>query len=723
MGKRKNKTRYIEKKLIAFLRQHPGKEFNYKQIAAAFEIRDTRTRNDLIKLLNIHVASGKLKSKSRGKFFYATPEKELYHGTLEITSSGRGYVLCDDLDEDILVQREDLNTAFNGDSVVVAGYQKKKNGGYQGEIVAIEERSKTQFVGILQIEKNYGFVLTRGGRMYTDFFIDKKQLTPTYSNGDKVLVEFDRWPEDRDNPFGILRHNFGSPGDTDTEVSAILADYNLPLAFPEAVEREAEKIKTTLSQKEMKKRRDFRPILTFTIDPKSAKDFDDALSFQITDDGQIEVGIHIADVSHYVKPNSILDEEAYHRATSVYLVDRVVPMLPEVLSNGVCSLRPNEEKYTFSAVFTMDTQGNITSEWFGKTVIYSDYRFAYEEVQDMLDSNRPIVSKENALSGEGYEVPTAVFKAITTLDGIAKNLRQARMKNGAISFDRVEVNFKLNAENIPERVFFKSSKDANKLIEEFMLLANKRVAQFAGKKKKPLPMVYRIHDQPDPDKLSNLQTIVAGFGYSLNLKNPTISKSINSLLQQTQGTQEQNMIDTLAIRCMSKAEYTTHNIGHYGLAFDFYTHFTSPIRRYPDIMVHRLLTQHLTNESPPPIEALEKACSHSSLREQIATKAERDSIKFMQIKFMEKNIGEHFKGVISGVTERGLYVEIISNKCEGMIRIKDIPGDYYFFDERNHALVGERTNKIYQLGDIVSIQVVKADVIKRHLDFILAEDK
>ena len=434
-----------------------------------------------------------------------------------------------------------------------------------------------------------------------------------------------------------------------------------------------------------------------------------------------EVGIHIADVSHYVQPGGVLDEEALSRATSVYLVDRVVPMLPEVLSNGVCSLRPHEEKYTFSAVFDITRKGRIKKEWFGKTVIYSDHRFAYEEAQDIIETKTAIVSEKNALSGESYSVDNATFNALLTLDEIAKNLRQDRMRKGAISFDRVEVNFNLKEDNTPESVYFKTSKDANKLIEEFMLLANKQVARFAGKREQPLPMVYRVHDEPDPDKLTNLQSVVAGFGYKFNLKTKNINQSINQLLADSHGKQEQNMIDTLTIRCMSKAEYTTNNIGHYGLAFDYYAHFTSPIRRYPDVMVHRLLQQHLEKTKVKSVELLEEASIHSSQQEQLATKAERDSIKFMQIKFMEHHIGHQFEGVISGVTERGIYVEIIENKCEGMVRIKDLPGDYFFYDDRQHCLVGERTNIIYQLGDLIQIKVEKADLIKRHLDFSIVQ--
>lgn len=720
MGKRKNNNRHIEKKILSFFRENPSKEYNYKQIAAVLEIRDTKGRNELIKLLNLNVSSKQLVSPTKGKYKLSQAKKQYHKGRLEVTSSGRGFVICEDLEQDIAIPKNGINKAFNGDIVEVYCYKRKSNGGFEGEIVQIIERNKTDFVGVLQIEKNYAFVLTRNARMYTDFFIDKKQLTADYNDGDKVLVRYTDWPKKAESPYGTLIENFGSPGETATEMHAILSDYGLPLHFPEEVEAAAAAIDQTISKEEIKKRRDFRDVLTFTIDPKTAKDFDDALSFQQLDDDLFEVGIHIADVSHYVEPDSILDQEALARATSVYLVDRVVPMLPEVLSNGVCSLRPHEEKYTFSSVFEITSKGDIKKEWFGKTVIYSDHRFAYEEAQDIIQSGTPVVTEKHSLRDGSYEVDQPTYNAITTLDKIAKILRKKRMKNGAISFDRVEVAFNLKEDNTPESVFFKTSKDANKLIEEFMLLANKQVARFAGKREKALPMVYRIHDEPDPDKLNNLQMVVAGFGYKLNLKTKNVSQSINNLLFETQGKQEQNMIDTLTIRCMSKAEYTTQNIGHYGLAFDFYSHFTSPIRRYPDVMVHRLLEQHLNNKKTAPIESIEEACAHSSQRELLATKAERDSIKFMQIKFMENHIGHIFEGVISGVTDRGLYVEIIENKCEGMVRIKDVPGDYYFFDEKNHALVGERTNKIYQLGDIISVEVAKADLIKRHLDFTFA---
>jgi len=620
-----------------------------------------------------------------------------------------------------MIPKNNINRAFQGDLVEVYVYKRKqKSGAFEGEIVTILERKKTQFVGVLQIEKNYAFVLTRGPRMYTDFFIDKKQLHG-YTNGDKVLVEYTDWPKRADSPYGTLIESFGPPGETNTEMHAILSDYGLPLHFPDEVEAAANAIDQSIHPDEIKKRRDFRDTLTFTIDPKTAKDFDDALSFKILGKDRFEIGIHIADVSHYVQPNSVLDQEAYDRATSVYLVDRVVPMLPEVLSNGVCSLRPHEEKYTFSAVFTMNSKGEVLEEWFGKTVIYSDHRFAYEEAQELIETQAAQVSKEISLTGAAYTVSNDLLKGVLTLDEIAKKLRIKRMKNGALSFDRVEVNFILKEDDTPESVYFKTSKDANKLVEEFMLLANKQVASFAGNRKTPLPFVYRIHDEPDADKLNNLQMVVSNFGYKLDLKTKDVSKSLNVLLSDIQGKQEQNLIDTLTIRCMSKAEYNIDNIGHYGLAFNFYSHFTSPIRRYPDVMVHRLLEHHLAKQKVKDPDSIQAACVHSSQRELIATKAERDSIKFMQIKFMEDKIGKTFEGVISGVTDRGIYVELVENKCEGMIRIKDITGDYFNYDDKAHALVGERTKKRYQLGDSIDVSVLKADLIKRHLDFKLEE--
>jgi ribonuclease R len=555
--------------------------------------------------------------------------------------------------------------------------------------------------------------------MPVDIYIPLKK-TKKAEDGQKVLVRIEDWPDKADCPNGKVIEILGLPGDHQTEIHAILADYGLPYKFTPEVEDFANKINTNITDTEIKKRRDLRKDLTFTIDPKDAKDFDDALSFKVLDNGNYEIGIHIADVSHYLKEGTILDDEAYERATSVYLVDRVVPMLPEVLSNNACSLRPQEEKYTFSAIFELNNNAKITNQWFGKTVIYSDARFAYEEAQYIIEKQSNEIPSHISLTNETYKTTKKIKEAILKLNQLAKKLRDKRMLDGAISFDKVEVKFNLDQNNIPLGVNFKSSKAANKLIEEFMLLANKKVAEFISSKTPKKTFIYRIHDAPDRQKLEGLKRIATQFGHTLNLKDTKqIKRSLNNLLKSTVGKKEQNLIDTLAIRTMSKAEYSTNNIGHYGLSFQNYSHFTSPIRRYPDVMVHRLLQAYLDGASSANANLYEEKCKHSSNMENIATKAERDSIKYMQIKYMQNQKKTTFDGVISGVTEWGIYVEIIENKCEGMVRVKDIKGDYFIFDPEIYAMVGEKTKQKYQLGDPVSVQVKKADLEKRHLDFIL----
>jgi ribonuclease R/exosome complex exonuclease DIS3/RRP44 len=606
--------------------------------------------------------------------------------------------------------------------VLVYQTKRKKNGKREGEVVEIISRASKDYIGILEKKKDFGFVNTRASRMHTDFFIEKEELQH-FEDGDKVIVHFKDWPKRASSPFGKIIRSLGKSGNINTEMHAIMFDYGFPEEFPKAIEKYAKDLNIGIEKEEILRRRDFRKKTTFTIDPITAKDFDDAISFTPLENGKTEIGIHIADVSHYLKPNSILDEEAYERATSVYLVDRVVPMLPEVLSNGACSLRPQEEKYTFSAVFTVNNKMQIENEWFGKTVILSDHRFSYEEVQYMLDSNDKKVNAKISLTEKEYEVSTEIFEGIKKLDFFAKILREKRMSNGALSFDRVEVKFNLDEENHPESIFFKSSKDAHKLVEEFMLLANRRVAEFIGKQKPKKPFIYRVHDTPDEEKLTNLKSIASKLGYQLNLEAKQVNESLNNLLKETNGKKEQELIDTLTIRCMSKAIYTSDNIGHYGLAFEYYTHFTSPIRRYPDVLVHRLLEFYMSGEKKINFDALEEASIHSSNKEQLATKAERDSIKYMQVKFMEDKIEQSFEGVISGVTERGMYVELMANKCEGMVKISEIKGDYFVYDEQSHSLIGDRTKRIYQLGDSVFIIVKKADVTKRQLDFILDEEK
>lgn len=719
MSKKKKQGKRIEAKLISIFTQNPKKKFNYKQLASLLNVNDTQGRNTIIRALNKLKASSYLHQTNAHQFYLNQVNSQPIHGTFQYLPSGKGLVLIDDSEKELLISKSKFGRALHGDRVVVHSLPRKKGVDEQyGEIVSILKRAKHQYVGVLDTQGDFGFVTFQHNRVYTDFFIEKEDLKG-YNNGDKVVATLKEWSVGSASPVGTIIKSLGKPGEPETEIHAILHDYNLPYEFTPEVETAANKINRSIEKKEIKKRRDFRDTLTFTIDPITAKDFDDALSFKVLDNDLYEIGIHIADVSHYVTKDTLLDEEAYNRATSVYLVDRVVPMLPEVLSNGVCSLRPREEKYTFSAVFTIDKQAHVKDQWFGKTVINSNHRFSYEEVQDIFTSETQEVSETVSLTGQSYTVDQPTFTALNTLNELAKTIRGYRMKNGAISFDRVEVNFHLDEENKPESVYFKTSKDAHKLVEEFMLLANRKVAEYIAKIKPEVPFVYRIHDVPDTEKLYRLQSTIDAFGYQLNLQSKNINHSLNKLLKDCSGSKEQNLIDTLTLRCMSKAAYSTNNIGHYGLAFEFYTHFTSPIRRYPDVLVHRLLHNQLEGISSSAKLPLEEACRHSSDRELLATKAERDSTKYMQIVFMQDKVGKTFKGVISGVTERSIYVELIENKCEGMIRLSDITTDYFVFNERNYTIVGKRTKTIYQLGDTVDVIVKKANIIKRHLDFSL----
>ena len=715
MPKKQKELKKLEAKILSVFKNTSHTILNYKQIAAKLDVRDTKGRNNIIRLLSHLKKKEILISQQRGKYLLNKTRVKTEEAELRIIPSGKGVVSLDSFDEELVVPKKHLNKALDGDLVELSVHRKKNK--FEAHVEVIIRRAKKEYVGVLEQKNDYAFVNIRNNSIYTDFFIEREDIND-YRDGEKVVVVFKSWAEKKDAPHGKIIKSLGKAGESETEIHAILHDYGLPYEFPTSVINEASRSSVEIEKEEIEKRKDFRETLTFTIDPKTAKDFDDALSFKDLGEGRIEVGIHIADVSHYVKPKTELDTEAYDRATSVYLVDRVVPMLPEVLSNGLCSLKPQEEKLTFSAVFTLDNTGKVIEEWYGRTVIFSDYRFAYEEVQSMLETNLPVISASASLSKKSYSVPKNVLNAIKTLDNQAKLLRKKRMKSGAISFDRVEVSFSLDEENKPESVFFKTSKDAHKLIEEFMLLANRKVAEFIGNKKKKRPFVYRIHDVPDEQKLANLKQTVSSFGYSFNPSEKKISKEINSLLNACQGKREQNLIDTLTLRCMSKAVYTTRNIGHYGLAFSYYTHFTSPIRRYPDILVHRLLQTYLNGGESESGNLIEEACEHSSQREQLATKAERDSIKYMQMVFMEDKIGKEFEGVISGVTERGLYIELIENKCEGMIRVIDINGDYFYFDVERHALIGHRTKRVFQLGDPLRIRVKKVDLIKRFLDFV-----
>ncbi|MGL2992874.1 ribonuclease R [Flavobacterium sp. TSSA_36] len=702
-------------KILKILAQNPNKGFNYKQIGAKLELDDTQSRNQIIKDLKLLAASKKIIENEPGSYLVKAISQDYYEGTIDMTGRKTAYFICPDFEEDVFIPTNNLNRALDKDKVKVYVYNRRKGKRPEGEVIEVVERAKTDFVGVIDIQKNFAFVSTANPKMYTDIFIPKDKIGAA-EHGDVVLVHIEDWPKRADSPFGQVIKVLGKPGEHDTEIHAILAEYGLPSEFPIEVETFAQKIDTTIQESEIAKRRDMRDTLTFTIDPKDAKDFDDALSFKKLENGNFEIGVHIADVSYYLEEGTILDDEAYQRATSVYLVDRVVPMLPEVLSNFACSLRPQEEKYTFSAIFELDAKAKVINQWFGRTVIFSDQRFAYEEAQYIIETKDNTIPLETSITGSSYFVADEIVEATLKMDELAKILRRNRMNEGAISFDKVEVKFNLDQEGEPEGVYFKIAKDANHLIEEFMLLANRKVAEYIGKQKKTF--IYRIHDEPNEDKLIAMQNVIAKFGYKIDFRNKgDISKSLNALMEAVSGKKEQNLIDTLAIRSMSKAKYSTDNIGHYGLAFDYYSHFTSPIRRYPDVMVHRLLQFYLDGGKSADEETYETKCLHSSTMEGLATNAERDSIKYMQVKYMQNHEDQEFLGVISGVTEWGIYVEIIENKCEGMVRIRDIKEDYYTFDEKQYALVGATSHDLLQLGDEIYVKVKNADLVKKQLDF------
>ncbi len=742
MGKKSKSTaqptqQFVLDEVLKVFSRHPNKTFNHKQLAKQLKqnyisyIREFvnpdvtsdgisgELKKEIEFLLNQLVDKGDLIEADRGSY-KLKPKHAYMEGIIDITSGGAAYLLSENDEDDIFIAPSNVKNALNGDRVKIYLYARHKNQRLEGEVVDVLERAKTEFAGTVQLSGKYAFVVPDSNKMLVDIFIPQ-HLIGEAQHGQKVIAEISDWPKGTKNPIGKITRLLGWPGDNDVEMNSILSEFGFPLEFPKHVELEAEQIPLEPDAAEIKKRKDIRNITTFTIDPADAKDFDDALSIQKLQNGNWEIGVHIADVSHYVRPSSQLDKEAYDRGTSVYLVDRVIPMLPEKLSNGVCSLRPNEDKLCFSAIFEMNEGAQVLNQWIGKTVIHSDKRFAYEDAQAVIETGK----------GE-------LVEEILTLNDLAKKLRAERFKKGAIAFEKLEVKFKLDEKGKPLGVFLKENKDSNKLIEEFMLLANRSVAELIGKKSRvknqdvriktkaqaevvtieKRPFVYRIHDGPVSDRLLNFAKFAGKWGYQLKTDNDKeVAHSLNDLMKSLRGKKEQNVLEQLAIRTMSKALYTTENIGHYGLAFDYYTHFTSPIRRYPDVLVHRLLEHYQNGGAGVDAELLEKQCKHSTQMEIRASEAERASIKYKQVEFLQDKLGEIFDGIISGVTEWGIYVEIIENKCEGMIRLRDIEDDFYEFDETNYCITGSRTKRKYQLGDNVKIQIVRTDLVRKQIDF------
>ena len=711
--KKKNKSKaklkkHLKEEVIDFFTRHPTKSYNYKQVSSQLNIKNKHKRRLVMDTLAELERTDYLDEVRKGKYQIKL-KTSILEGRIEFNAEGVGYLVSNEIDQEVFILGRNLNHALPGDRVRVRLYAQHRNRALEGEVIEIIKRAKTRFVGTVSRSKNFAFLVTASRRVPYDIFIPLKKLNDA-KNGQKAIARITDWPEKVSNPFGEIVEILGDPGDNEVEMHAILAEFDLPYDFPDHVENAAAKIPDHIPKEEYESRRDFRDVRTFTIDPEDAKDFDDALSIRKVKSGLWEIGVHIADVTHYVKTNTILDQEAYERGTSIYLVDRVVPMLPEKLSNNVCSLRPDEDKLCFSAVFKMDDKANVHDQWFGKTIIRSDRRFNYQEAQEIIDQQREEFKDE-----------------MLKLNDLARKLRSERFKEGSIAFERVEVKFLLDEIGSPTGVYFKEHGESNELIEEFMLLANRKVAEFIGKvpeEQKPKTFVYRIHDKPDKDKLETFAEFVQKFGYSINMKdNRTITRSINELLEKVEGRGEQNVIETLAIRSMAKAEYSTKNIGHYGLAFDYYTHFTSPIRRYPDMMVHRLLARYLEEGKSANQKNFEDMCEHASDMEKLAENAERASIKYKQVEFLKDRIGEDFDGIISGVLEWGIFVELNDSKCEGLVHIRDLDDDFYIYDERNYCIIGQNNGKKYQLGDPVRVKLIRADLEKKQIDFLMLEKK
>ena len=687
-----------------FYIDRPGEAFGYMSLIKHLRLRDKKSKEAIKKALFALETNGYLKKQSDNKYLLEIEMDEII-GRVDHVNSRFAYIIIPDREDDVWVRSDDLNLAVDGDTVAIQ--ITKESGRAEGRVIKIIERAREEYVGRIEISEKFAFVIPDNRNIHFDVFVYSEK-TKGASHNDKVLVKIKRWHDKKNkSPLGEITQVLGSAGENEAEIHSIMAEFGLPFEFPKTVEKAADKIPTTFTKEEIKKRRDFRKIPTMTVDPADAKDFDDALSIQKMGEDKWEIGVHIADVSHYVEPGSILDNEAVERATSVYLVDRTIPMLPEVLSNGLCSLRPNEEKMTFSAVFELNTDGKVSSKWFGRTIIESDRRFAYEEAQERIES------------GEGDYA-----SELQTMNAIALKLRAQRFKEGAVNFETTEVRFRLDEKGKPLEVVPKERKDAHKMIEEFMLLANKEVARFIFSMKvgkgegAQKTFVYRTHDDPDPEKLETFSGFAKRFGHKISVTG-NISNGLNKLMDTIQGKPEQNILEQLAIRSMSKAKYTTNPVGHFGLAFDHYTHFTSPIRRYPDVMVHRLLQLYLDDAKSQDEEAIEKLCEHSSSREKRAADTERASIKFKQVEFMSTMLGEEFNGVVSGVTEWGVFVEINATKCEGLVRIADLDDDYYEFDSKRLEIVGKRNKLVIALGDALKVKVVRTDIGRRTIDLLM----
>lgn len=701
--------------ILSIFGEQPFKPFNYKQIAKLLGIKDKAGKDLVNKILIELFEDGKLSEErpyryilSKAMLSQFAEKKQFVVGRVDMKQTGKAYVTPEGGGEDIYIAANNTAQALHDDQVKVYLFPKRKNHKTEGQVVEVIKRNKTDYVGVFTITKDFGFLVPDSNNMPVDIFVPKAAFNKA-KNGDKVIVRISDWPEQSRNPFGEVIKVLGKPGDNNVEMQSILAEHSFPLEFPKAVEKEAASIPEKISAEEIAKRRDYRKIFTITIDPVDAKDFDDALSLRKLENGHWEVGVHIADVSHYVRPGTPLDQEANERGTSVYLVDRVIPMLPEKLSNKVCSLRPNEEKLCYAAIFELNDEAEILNEWIGKTVIESDRRYAYEEVQAIIEG------------GEGD------YKSeIMVLQGLATKLREQRMKNGSINFHSEEVKFILDENGKPIDTYVKVQQESHKLIEDFMLLANRRVAEKIGKvsgKQHAKTFVYRVHDEPNPEKLNTFVQMVSRLGYSMNISSrQKLVKSYNTLFTAVEGKGEKNLIETVAIRTMAKAEYSTENIGHYGLAFPFYTHFTSPIRRYPDLMVHRLLERYLIEgKGSVSAEDFEATCKHASDMERRAAEMERDSVKYKQAEYLQDKIGKIFDGHISGVSKWGIFVELKKSKCEGLVRYNEMPGDYYYLDEENYRVIGQNFGKSFRLGDEVKVKVKKVDLLQKKLDFVIVD--